>query len=52
LNDDVKVLMINLARGTYQLERVRFEAMNPTFLLSVIKPTANGGKKTAGKPAK
>jgi precorrin-6Y C5,15-methyltransferase (decarboxylating) len=35
---DVSVLMINLARGTYQLERVRFEAMNPTFLLSVVKP--------------
>ena len=25
--------MINIARGTYQLERVRFEALNPTFLL-------------------
>lgn len=34
---DVKVWMINVARGTYQLERVRFEALNPTFLLSVIK---------------
>lgn len=34
---DVKLLMINLARGTYQLERVRFEAVNPTFLLSVVK---------------
>jgi precorrin-6Y C5,15-methyltransferase (decarboxylating) len=35
---DVKVWMINVARGTEQLERVRFEALNPTFLLSVIKP--------------
>jgi hypothetical protein len=30
--------MINVARGTYQLERVRFEALNPTFLLGVVKP--------------
>ena len=34
---DVKVWMINVARGTYQLERVRFDALNPTFLLSVVK---------------
>lgn len=36
-NQDVKVLMVNLARGTYQLERVRFEALNPSFLLAVVK---------------
>jgi precorrin-6Y C5,15-methyltransferase (decarboxylating) len=35
---DVKVWMINIARGNNQLERVRFEALNPTFLLSVVKP--------------
>ncbi len=29
LDKDVKVLMINIARGTYQLERVRFEAHEP-----------------------
>jgi precorrin-6B C5,15-methyltransferase / cobalt-precorrin-6B C5,C15-methyltransferase len=34
---DVNVWMINIARGTQQLERVRFEALNPTFLLSVVK---------------
>jgi precorrin-6B C5,15-methyltransferase / cobalt-precorrin-6B C5,C15-methyltransferase len=34
---DVKVWMINVARGTYQLERVRFDALNPTFLLGVVK---------------
>jgi len=38
LCDDVKLCMINLARGNYQLGRVRFEALNPTFLISVIKP--------------
>jgi precorrin-6B C5,15-methyltransferase / cobalt-precorrin-6B C5,C15-methyltransferase len=36
--DDVKVWMINIARGTYQLERVRFDALNPTFLLALVKP--------------
>jgi precorrin-6B C5,15-methyltransferase / cobalt-precorrin-6B C5,C15-methyltransferase len=37
---DVNVWMINVARGTYQLERVRFEALNPTFLLGAVKPAA------------
>jgi len=37
LGPDVHVWMINIARGTYQLERVRFDALNPTFLLSVVK---------------
>jgi len=36
----VNVLMINLARGTFQMERVRFDALNPSFLLSVVKPSA------------
>jgi precorrin-6B C5,15-methyltransferase / cobalt-precorrin-6B C5,C15-methyltransferase len=44
LAKDVNVLMINVARGTYQLERVRFEALNPTFLLSVVKPGGNARK--------
>ena len=30
--------MINVARGKYQLERVRFEAINPSFLIAVSKP--------------
>lgn len=34
----VKVWMLNIARGTYQLERVRFDALNPTFLLALVKP--------------
>ena len=42
LAKDVNVWMINIARGTHQLERVRFEALNPTFLLGVVKPA--GGK--------
>lgn len=35
---DVRVWMINIARGTYQLERVRFAPLPPTFLLAVVKP--------------
>ncbi len=34
---NVNIWMMNLARGTYQLERIRFEAINPTFVVSAIK---------------
>ncbi len=33
----VQALLVNLARGTEQLETLRFEAVNPTFLLAVTK---------------
>jgi precorrin-6Y C5,15-methyltransferase (decarboxylating) len=33
----VQVLLINLARGTEQLETLRFEAINPSFLLTARK---------------
>jgi precorrin-6Y C5,15-methyltransferase (decarboxylating) len=33
----VQVLLINVARGTEQLETLRFEAVNPTFLLCATK---------------
>jgi len=36
--DDDKVWLMNISRGVYQLERVRFEAINPTFLIGVVKP--------------
>ena len=32
--------MANIARGTFQLERVRFDALNPTFLLAIVKPSS------------
>jgi len=35
----VQVLLVNVARGIEQLENLRFEAVNPTFLLSVSKAT-------------
>jgi len=34
---DANVCMINLARGVQQLERLRFESMNPSFLISAVK---------------
>jgi precorrin-6Y C5,15-methyltransferase (decarboxylating) len=34
---EVDVLLINIARGTQQLESMRFGALNPTFLLSAAK---------------
>jgi precorrin-6Y C5,15-methyltransferase (decarboxylating) len=33
----VEVLLVNVARGVEQLETLRFEAVNPTFLLRVVK---------------
>jgi precorrin-6B C5,15-methyltransferase / cobalt-precorrin-6B C5,C15-methyltransferase len=38
LAERVEVLLVNVARGTEQLETLRFEAVNPTFLLHVDKP--------------
>jgi precorrin-6Y C5,15-methyltransferase (decarboxylating) len=35
--EDDKVWMINIARGVYQIERVRFESLNPTFLIGASK---------------
>ncbi len=37
----VQVLLVNLARGIEQLETLRFEAINPTFLLCVTKSGPN-----------
>jgi len=35
---DVKVWMLHFARGTYQMDRIRFQSVNPSFLVSVVKP--------------
>jgi precorrin-6Y C5,15-methyltransferase (decarboxylating) len=37
LSRDVRVWMINLARGTDQLDRLSFEPLKPNFLLAVTK---------------
>ena len=34
---DFAVLMVNLSRGVPQLESIRFEAQNPTFLIRAHK---------------
>jgi precorrin-6Y C5,15-methyltransferase (decarboxylating) len=36
----VGAMLINIARGTEQLETLRFEALNPNFLLTVAKPAS------------
>jgi precorrin-6Y C5,15-methyltransferase (decarboxylating) len=40
----VEILLVNIARGTEQLETLRFEAVNPTFLLRVSKPAEREGE--------
>lgn len=35
---EARVRMISLAHGNYQLERIRLEAMNPSFLISATRP--------------
>jgi precorrin-6Y C5,15-methyltransferase (decarboxylating) len=42
LTHSVEVLLVNISRGTEQLETLRFEAVNPTFVLSVRKPVERG----------
>jgi len=37
LTPHFKVLMLNISRGTQQMERMRFESLNPTFLLAAVK---------------
>lgn len=38
LAENVEVLLVNIARGVEQMETLRFESANPTFLLSASKP--------------
>jgi precorrin-6Y C5,15-methyltransferase (decarboxylating) len=38
----VSVLLVNLSRSVEQLEALRFEAVNPTFLLRVVKGPPRG----------
>jgi len=35
---DVNILMVNVSRGNYQLESLRFDALTPKFVLSSVKP--------------
>jgi precorrin-6B C5,15-methyltransferase / cobalt-precorrin-6B C5,C15-methyltransferase len=40
LAGQVEALLVQVARGVEQLESLRFESLNPTFLLTVGKPAA------------
>ena len=37
---EVAYWMVNIARGVEQLDRIRFEAINPVFLIAATKPSA------------
>jgi len=40
IGSPVQAMLVNIARGADQLETLRFDALNPTFLLTVPKPAA------------
>ena len=44
LAGDAVVRMIQIARGTHQLETTRFESVHPTFLVSAVHGGANGNE--------
>lgn len=44
LTASVHVQLVSVARGVEQMETLRFESVNPTFLLTVRKPPADGGR--------
>ena len=37
-SSDAAYWMVNIARGIEQLDRIRFEAINPSFLMAATKP--------------
>jgi precorrin-6Y C5,15-methyltransferase (decarboxylating) len=42
LASPVLVQLVNVSRGVEQMDAIRFEAVNPTFLLTVRKPFSDG----------
>src|SRR5262249_50060852 len=46
-----ELLLVNIARGVEQMETLRFEAVNPTFLLSAAKVEAPTPGGETGGPA-
>ena len=40
----VHVQLVNIARGIEQMETLRFDAVNPTMLLTIRKPVSDGGR--------
>jgi precorrin-6Y C5,15-methyltransferase (decarboxylating) len=37
---DASYWMVNIARGIEQMDRIRFESLNPIFLIAATKPAA------------
>ena len=37
---DAAYWMVNIARGYEQMDRIRFEAINPVFLIAATKPAS------------
>ena len=37
-SNDAAYWMVNIARGIEQMDRIRFEAINPVFLMAATKP--------------
>jgi len=44
LASPVQVQLVNIARGVEQLETLRFESVNPTFLLTIRKAISEGSR--------
>ena len=42
LAGEVRLWNVSISRGIEQMDRVRFQAVNPTFLLVVVKPSEPG----------
>ena len=39
-SSDAAYWMVNIARGIEQMDRIRFESLNPIFLIAATKPAA------------
>ena len=37
-SNDAAYWMVNIARGIEQMDRIRFESINPVFLIAATKP--------------
>ena len=43
--DQMNVWMVNVARGVFQFERMRFESLNPTYVIAAVKEPQSGTTK-------
>jgi len=42
-SDDAAYWLVTISRGVEQMDRIRFESLNPTFLIAATKKTAKAG---------